>query len=182
MDNIELVLRARNGDGDAFLQLCEQYKGLLDSSSRKYSVMCSADYSTFEDFSQEARVAFYNAVNRYDVDGQRITFGAFAKICIRNRLVSHVRKLSSKKRLKGESNVGTERDWSVQDTVVRRELGEKLISLAEGQLSRYEKKIFSYYLEGRRAKEIASLVGKDEKSVNNAIYRIRLKLKKTVTF
>ncbi len=182
MDSIELILRARSGDNNAFLQLCKQYKNLLDSLSHKYSDMCPAEYSFFDDFSQEARVALYNAVNRYDVDGQKVTFGAFAKVCIRNRLVSYLRKLSSKKRLKGERDAGTEDDWSVQDTVVRRELGEKLISLAESLLSKYEMKIFLYYLEGRRAQEIASLVGKDEKSVNNAIYRIRLKLKKTVTF
>lgn len=182
MDSIELILHVRSGDNDAFLLLCKQYKNLLDSMARKYSDMCPAEYSFLDDFSQEARVAFYNAVNRYDVNSQKVTFGAFAKVCIRNRLVSYVRKLSSKKRLKGESDAGTEDSWSVQDTVVRRELGEKLILLAESQLSRYEMRIFSYYLEGRRAKEIASLVGKDEKSVNNAIYRIRLKLKKTVTF
>lgn len=180
MDNIELVLRAREGDNDAFLQLCEQYKNLLDSLSHKYSGMCPAEYGCFEDFSQEARVAFYNAINRYDVASQKVTFGAFAKVCIRNKLVSYVRKLSSKKRLKGEGDAGAEESWSLQDTVVRRELGEKLISLAESILSKYEMKVFSYYLEERSSREIASLVGKDEKSVNNAIFRIRLKLKKTV--
>jgi RNA polymerase sporulation-specific sigma factor len=180
MDIIELVLQARQGDEDAFLQICHQYKNLLDSLSRRYSDMCPAEYGSLDDFSQEARVALYNAVNRYDAEGQRVTFGAFAKTCIRNRLVSYVRKLSSKKRKKGEGDAGIAHSWSVQDTVVRRELGEKLISLAEGILSKYEMKIFSYYLEDRCAQEIASLVGKDEKSVNNAIYRIRLKLKKTV--
>ena len=182
MDIIELVLQARQGDEESFLQICHQYKNLLDSLSRRYSDMCPAEYSSLDDFSQEARVALYNAVNRYDAVGQKVTFGAYAKTCIRNRLISYVRKLSSKKRKKGKGDAGVTNNWSVQDAVVRRELGEKLISLAEGLLSKYEMKIFSYYLDGRRAQEIASLVGKDEKSVNNAIYRIRLKLKKTVTF
>ena len=182
MDSIDLLLKARGGDNDAFLQLCEQYKNLLDSLSHTYSSMCPDEYSSHDDFMQEARLAFYNAVERYNMDNQKVTFGAFAKVCVRNRLVSYVRKLSSKKRLKGKSDAGVTQNWSVQDTVVRRELGEKLISLAEGCLSRYEMKIFSYYYEGRRIQEIASLVGKDEKSVNNAIYRIRSKLKKTVIF
>ena len=60
------------------------------------------------------------------------------------------------------------------------ELGEKLISFAEEALSTYEKRIFSMYLEGQHAKEISCVIGKSEKSVNNAIYRIRVKLKKTV--
>ena len=180
MDIIELVLQARQGDEDAFLQICHQYKNLLDSLSRRYSDMCPAEYGSLDDFSQEARVALYNAVNRYDAVGQRVTFGAFAKTCIRNRLVSYVRKLSSKKRKKGEGDAGVAHSWSVQDTVVRRELGEKLISVAEGTLSKYENRVFLLSLEGRGPKEISQLIGKSEKSVNNTLYRIRLKLKKTV--
>ena len=179
---IDLILQSRAGNNDAFAQMCEQYKNLMDSLSRKFSLMCE-EYCTQDDFRQEAQLAFFDAINSFDIENGRVTFGAYARVCIRNRLVSCVRKLNSKKRRMGKSE-GTDAvvGWSVQDTVVRRELGEKLISLAEGCLSRYEMKIFSYYYEGRRIQEIASLVGKDEKSVNNAIYRIRSKLKKTVIF
>ena len=177
---IELIFLARAGDDTAFSELCEQYKNLMDSMSRKYSGACSVEYASFDDFYQEARMAFYNAIVKYDTDCQNVTFGAFAKVCVRNRLVSYVRKLKSKKRHKGESDVGAAECSSLQDTVVRRELGEKLISVADSSLSKYEKRIFSYYLDGMRVREISSLVGKGEKSVNNAIYRIRSKLKKTV--
>ena len=177
---IGLIFRARSGDDTAFNELCGQYKNLMDSMSRKYSDMCSVEYASIDDFYQEARVAFYNAIVKYDTDGQKVTFGAFAKVCVRNRLVSYVRKLKSKKRHKGKDDVEIASGVSLQDTVVRRELGEKLISAADSSLSTYEKKIFSWYLDGRRAREISLLVGKDEKSVNNAIYRIRSKLKKTV--
>ena len=177
---IELILKAKTGDDAAFCQLCEQYKNLMDSMSHRYSDMCSVEYDSFDDFYQEARMAFYNAIVKYNTDRQSVTFGAYAKVCVRNRLVSYVRKLKSKKRHKGEGDVEADSSSSLQDTVVRRELGEKLISVADSTLSRYEKKIFSYYLEDRRAKEISLLVGKSEKSVNNAIYRIRSKLKKTV--
>ena len=61
---------------------------------------------------------------------------------------------------------------------IERELEEKLISLAEKVLSNYELRIFKMYAHGARAKEISAKIGKDEKSVNNAIFRIRSKLKK----
>ena len=180
-NNIDVIAQAKSGSNLAFCQLCEQYKNLMESMSRKYSDMCSKEYTSVDDFRQEARVALYNAVVKYDMLKQNITFGAFAKVCIRNRLVSYVRKLNSKKRHKKDGDgAGMGESSSVQDTVVRRELGEKLISAADGNLSRLEKKIFSHYLDGRRTKEICVLVGKSEKSVNNAMYRIRSKLKKTV--
>ena len=179
--NIELILQVRAGNDDAFMQMCEQYKKLIDSMSHKYFGMCANEYCSQDDFLQEAKMAFYNAIVKYDTNTQKVTFGAFAKVCIRNRLISCIRKQSSKKRRKGKNDAEIESDWSLQDTVVQRELGEKLISVAESTLSGYEKRIFGFYLEGRKAKEISSILGKSEKSVNNAIYRIRSKLKRTVT-
>ena len=181
MENyIELIELARNGSEVAFNQLCEQYKNLIDGLSSKYSAMCSGEYSSYDDFAQEAKLAFYKAVMKYDVGNNKVTFGAFAKVCVRNRLISCVRRHNSKKRRKGENGAEADTGWSLQDTVVRRELGEKLISVAERSLSKYENKVFMYSLEGRGPKEISSIIGKSEKSVNNTLYRIRLKLKKTV--
>lgn len=179
-NSILLICEAKSGNEVAFAKLCEQYNNLLESMSQKFSTSSTKEYASVDDFFQEAMVAFYKAVLKYDPNNSKVTFGAFAKVCIRNRLVSYIRKLNSKKRHKGEDDAEAIKDSPVQDTVVRRELGEKLISAANGTLSKFEKKVFSYYLKGRRAKEISSLVGKDEKSVNNAIYRIRSKLKKTV--
>ena len=178
-DIVELILAVRTGDDGAFRCLCDQYKNLLESMSRKYSAMCHGESSTYDDFLQEAKMAFYNSVIRCDVShGAR--FGAFAKACVRNRLVSCVRRQNSKKRCKGKGGDAVNGEWSPQDTVVRQELGEKLISAAEKSLSGYERRVLSLYLDGKRIREIASILCKDEKSVNNAIYRIRLKLKKTV--
>ena len=180
MDNsIELVKIIRSGNDYAFASLCEQYKSMLEQLSFKYSAMCSGEYSSYDDFLQEAKLAFYKAVMRYDLENTRVTFGAFAKVCVKNRLISCVRSFNSKKRRRGENDAKDD-NWSLQDTVVRRELGEKLISVAEGMLSKYENRVFLLSLEGRGPKEISQLIGKSEKSVNNTLYRIRLKLKKTV--
>ena len=180
-NNIELILQVREGNDVAFSQMCDQYKNLIDSMSRRYSTLCADEFTLQEDFLQEAKMAFYNAIIRYDVDNTSVTFGAFAKVCIKNRLISCIRRQNSQKRRKGEGDAETPVEWSLQETVVRRELGEKLISVAEDILSKYEKRIFSLYLEGRKAKEISQIINKSEKSINNAIYRIRLKLKKTVS-
>lgn len=177
---IELILQTRDGNDDAFSLLCNKYSFLINSMSSKYCTMCSDEFGSKDDFVQEAKMAFYKAVISFDIGNKGVTFGAYAKVCIRNKLISCVRKQLSKKRRKGKEDTQAQELWSLQDTVVQRELGEKLISVAESTLSVYEKKIFSYYLEGRKAKEISSILGKSEKSVNNAIYRIRSKLKKTV--
>ena len=88
-----------------------------------------------------------------------------------------MRKASSKKRRINNDSEEEVSD-SLQDTVVQHELEEKLLSMAEKILSNYELRIFKMYLQGERTKEISAKIGKDEKSVNNAIFRIRSKLKK----
>ena len=177
---IQLLSRVRNNDGSAFEILCEKYKALIDSMSKKYSNMYPDSVGVSgvkDDFSQEARLAFYNACIKYDIENGKVTFGAFAKVCIKNRLVSCLRYATSKKRRKSNGD-SEEISKSPQDTVIRRELEEKLLSLAENALSAYELRIYKMYVQGAKAKEISAKIGKDEKSVNNAIFRIRSKLKK----
>ena len=176
----ELIIKIRNGDNSAFEVLCEQYKALISSMSQKYSNMYPENNQPSdikEDFSQEAKLAFYNACLRYDIENTKFTFGAYAKACIRNKLVSNLRHANSKKRRKssGDDALNVE---TPQDTVIQHELETKLLSLAEKVLSNYEMRIFKMYAQGAKAKEISAKIGRDEKSVNNAIFRIRTKLKK----
>ena len=90
-----------------------------------------------------------------------------------------MRKLNAKKRQKAMLDTSCD-ERTPQDNVIWRELGEKLFAVAEKTLSPYEKKVLSLCYKGYRAKEIAIHVGKSTKSVNNAIFRIRSKLKDTV--
>ncbi len=178
MENItKLILKVRNGDNSAFVQLCEQYKALIESMSRKYVDMYPDKNGEEEDFIQEARLALYNAALKFNIEDSKVTFGAFAKACIRNRLISYLRRASSKKRRKCQ-NCDVVEKATPQDTVIQRELGEELFALAETILSKYELYIFKMYMSGAKAKEISARIDRDEKSINNAIFRIRSKLKR----
>ena len=173
----QLLIKIREGDNSAFEQLCQQYSALISSLSGKYSNMHLEKNLELEDLLQESKLALYNAALKYDIENNVVTFGAFAKACIRNRLVSYLRYATSKKRCKRDSGKAISVD-NPQDTVIQHELENKLMLLAEKILSGYEMRIFALYAKGARAKEISARIGKSEKSVNNAIFRIRSKLKK----
>lgn len=175
-ENIELILKARRGDSHSFSNLVRKYKPLLDSLSKKYSSMCEETAEILDDFSQEAKMALFDAVKTYDVNNEAVTFGAYAKKCIGNRLISLVRKNKSQKRKRGEIKIPVN-THTPDDAYLTKELGAKIMALAENSLSSYEKKVFALYLDGKRAGEISKQVGKSEKSVNNAIFRIKSKLK-----
>ncbi len=176
MENItELVNQAKNGSEIAFSQLCDKYAPLINSMALKHMSMCKNEGGSLEDFLQEAKIALYNAIVSYNFDKGGVTFGAYARTVIRNKLVSLVRHMNSKKRKKRDLEISCN-EVTPQDKVVWRELGEVLSERVE-MLSPYEKRVFNLLKDGLKAKEISKRVGKSEKSVNNAIFRIRSKLK-----
>ena len=175
----ELVLNTKNGSESALSALLKKYEHLINSISKKYSDMCFSNTKENEDFFQESIIAFNNAITTYDIERCNITFGAYAKICIKNRLISCVRKANSKKRKVREETTDNS-VISLQDTFIMREQEKKMLSISKNVLSEYEKKIFLLYLKGNKPRDIVKITGKGKRSVNNALYRIRAKLKQEI--
>ena len=166
------IRKVRQGDQKAFEGLAEQYAPLIDSLTARF---CR------EDLRQEAMVVFYHSILTYDLEQSEVEFGLYAKICISNALISQFRL---RKRQRAEQVLRLAEELpEPNDTedptakLLEQERLDALWSVIEENLSRLENRIWRLYMSGRTAKEIASLVGKDEKAVTNGIYRIRRKLR-----
>lgn len=181
----ELLLRIRQGSETEFTALAEQYAPLLDSMAGKYAAALGEDEkeSIFPDFRQEAGLALYRASLTYDLEQTDVSFGLYAKVCVRNALVSSLRSMKKERRTNGkafarklhEGKTAVSRD--PLSRMISREETEILRGRMEAVLSRYEKRVFALYIAGKSIGEIAREEGKPVKSVNNAVYRIRTKLK-----
>ncbi len=177
---IDLIFRVRRGDDGAFDRLLEMYTPLIEASVSK--ALENDTYSLYaDDFRQEATVVLYNAILTYDVEQHEVEFGLYAKICISNALISQLRLLT---RRNGERLADTsDEDLFVNDSedpsvrILERESLRALYSVIRGNLSEFEYRVWRLYMSGRTAKEIGETVGKTERSVSNAIYRIRKKLR-----
>lgn len=181
----QLLLAVRRGEEGAFSCLYGKYLPLVLRLSTEF-VPRYASHADAEDFRQEAMLALYRAALAYDLEQREVEFGLFAKICITNRLVDRLRALE--RYWKNEGNTGTNSaDPDVTpdpaegaDPVARlmdAEAVRALNAIIDRHLSVYERRVFRMYLSGYTAGEIASAVGREEKSVSNAVYRIRRKLK-----
>ena len=175
----ELISCVKSGDNEAFELLLEKYTPLIES----LVVKClDEEYSLHgDDFRQEATVVFYKSILTYDNEQNEVEFGLYAKICISNALISQIRTL---KKRKGESLSDTSADSLFDNNsedpstrILEQENLKSLYSVIRGNLSEFEYHIWQLYVQGRTAKQIGEAVGKDEKSVSNAIYRIRKKLR-----
>ncbi len=185
---LELLARICNGDELAFHTLTENYSSLIESvalSTAEYlgRTGIASPESTVDDLRQEARLALYRASLRYDDEGigKKVTFGLYAKICMRNALTSEYRRLSAKKRrsdrLRRASLDEARAVADVTDTSMELAL-EELLRCGGGELSRYEENVLRAYAEGKKIPAIAEELGRSIRSVNNALYRIRVKLKR----
>ena len=178
-----LIHAAKGGDQQAFEDLLDLYAPLIDSMARQFVNTLSMAFDR-EDLRQEAVLCFFHALMHFDEQKTAMPFGAYAKLCIRNGLISYWRSHQ-----KGERTVlledvmpeGTAEDLgNPAESLIERENFLALYQLVCKELSDYENRIWWMYLSGRTAKEIAAQLGKDEKSVQNAVYRIRRKLRTVI--
>ncbi len=172
-----LIASVRRGDETAFAALLDRYAPLLQSLVSAFDLASIGS----DELMQEARFALYRAAVSYRAGG--VTFGLYAKICIRNQLVSRLRREGREKPLLSLDRFGLE---LVSDTVGDaldlllsdesfRELCEKIARI----LSPYENRVFRLYASGLSVAEIAAELGETLKSVRNALDRCLSKLRRT---
>ncbi len=166
--------------------MLDLYKPLIESAVARF---CKEEITELnrEDLRQEAILSFYNSILTYDTEQEEVEFGLYAKICVTNGLVSRLRRWKNRAQAPWDPldslDTRGEVPLSLQDfedpsvKILEQERLRALYSVIRKCLSDYEYRVWSLYMSGRSAAEIGELVGREEKSVSNAIYRIRKKLR-----
>lgn len=182
-ETIKIIKSAQGGCQSAFESLKETYKPLIESCVARHSAQ-DMPTQDVEDMRQEALFFFFNAVSSYDTESDGVEFGLYAKICIENGLVSFIRKYMRRIReqaLSFEDN-GTKEalalDSDLLQNIVDVEREAELVRVIRNSLSDFENKVWWLYVSGMAVSEIAAALKlSSAKSVSNAIYRIRKKLR-----
>ena len=174
---IELVI---SGNSDAFSALVDRYNPMLKKIFNSY-ITDTMSKEDVEDLGQEELIAVYRAIINFDREQHDVEFGLYAKICVTNSMISYKRAAAKKS---NESLIGDEEmncisdpDGEVSEFFQRQERARELGQQIEKTLSQYENEVWSYYVNGYSSREIATKLGSNEKSIDNAIFRIRRKLK-----
>ena len=186
----ELLDLVKADDDSAFAELKEIFQPLITAETVKILSVNPSFRADEDEFRQEALLALYKAARSYRSEEQRagqkegdgkVTFGLYAKICIRNRVISYARKLNTEKK-RAEKALEAEKKSAVgsftDEFSAAVESNSEIRRIFEENTTPLEKQIFLMYLDKRSYKEIAQAVGKSEKSVDNAIYRVKSKIKK----
>lgn len=172
-----LIASAKSGDDHAFATLANSYKRVLELQIK----LCNPPVFMKEDLFQDGLIGLFKAVKTYD--GKTSAFSTYASTCVRNSILSGIRKYSNQTAKTvvlneeySEETVPSAEDVLL-DSVRARVLYEKVCDV----LSPYERTVFDMYLSDLPYDDIAFVTGKTVKSTSNAIYRIRTKLKSIIT-
>lgn len=175
---VSLLVQAREGSREAYRLLRLRYRPLFDATIARFSAR-EMTLQEREDLKEEAERIFLTAISTYDTDQDAVDFGLYAKICLRNGLVSEMRSMRARHRL-GIVPLEIEDVHQSEDPandLIEAESFHKLYQLIHRSLSPFENDVWWRYVSGINVKKIAEQIGKDERSVHNAIYRIRKKLR-----
>lgn len=172
-----LVASAKSGDQRAFETLAESYKRVLEFHIKRYD----PPSSLYDDLFQEGLIGLMKAVRSYD--GRSSSFATFASLCVRNSIISGVRKYANQtcNTVPVQGDVPDEETAPSAEEVLFDSVRVRLLyDKVYEALSPYEKIVFDMYLSDMTYDNIAFVTGKSVKSTSNAVYRIRTKLKQIV--
>lgn len=178
----EVIVLAQSGNGDALNHIIARYRNCVYGTANTY-FLAGAEK---EDVAQEGMIGLYKAVKEFTAGGS--SFAHFAKLCISRQIISAVRAAARKKHVPLNSYIFLDKDEDTETGFLEDNENnpEKIVINRENLcgterkinsvLSKLELQVFMYYTEGRSYDEIAELVGKSTKSIDNALQRIRKKL------
>lgn len=192
----ELILCLRDGDDHVMDYIMEKYKGLVRSKAKSMYLL-GADS---DDLIQEGMIGLFKAVRDYDL-GRDASFFTFADLCVSRQMYTAVQASARKKHAPlnryislsdGEETIsgGEEKKtvleigdvWekSPEELIIDQENVELLEKTIEKELSAFEKQVLDLYLTGMGYMQIAKVLGRDEKSTDNALQRIKGKLRRAL--
>ena len=181
MKDEELVARAKNGDDMAFSVIADRYRSTVNFRAALYFLPGGDNDDVF----QEGMIGLFQAVRDYQC-GKGAMFASFAHLCIDRHIGMAVRKALSKKNSPLNTSVPIEDDnenrrmdvvQSPENILIDRESAESAVTSLRAALSKFESKVFELMLSEHSYTEIAVILGVSEKAADNAIQRIKRKMK-----
>ncbi len=192
LEDLQLVLKARNGNGSALDSLIKRYTGFVRLKASSY-FLAGGDS---EDLIQEGLIGLYKAVRDFRPE-KETSFRSFAELCVTRQIITAIKTATRFKHAPLNTYVSFSHTPAGQDVEGECTLGEALpgphtqepsvcvISTEELQslvftlgtgLSNLEAEALRLYLEGESYESMAEILGCDTKTIDNALQRVKRKI------
>lgn len=179
----ELLELQRGGRENVTDYLLDKYKAMVRKKTRVLYLMGGEQ----DDLIQEGMIGLFKAIRDYR-PGKDTSFYTFAQLCVDRQLYNAVQSSNRQKHRplnsyiplnteEGEHELRDLRQQSPENIVIARENEAAMEQKIREQLSDFENQVLERYLEGENYLQIAGSLGRPPKSVDNALQRIRSKVR-----
>lgn len=178
----KLAALAQGGDDRAFDYLLDKYRVLVRKKSSSYYII-GADR---DDIIQEGMIGLFKAIRDYRPEKES-SFYHFAELCISRQMYTAIEASNRKKHAPLNSyvslsepesgGIGELLETSPEQMMIDRENVAQIKERIEKSLSDMEKEVLAYYMQGMNYVQIAEIMERSPKSIDNALQRIKNKLK-----
>ena len=188
----EILHMINENNEEAKEYLVNKYKGVINYTINKY--VSNQPLIGFEekDLYQEGLIGLLSAMETYQ-DSKETKFSTYASRCIENRIATAInRAMNTKNKNLNDSvsldyvdpSTGTSLydfigSSGIIDDMISKENCDELIKFGDNHLKGFEKEVFMLKVEEYTNEEIAAILKEDKRKVENALFRIRNKLKNT---
>ena len=195
MSDEEVALLAQRGDVEASEYLLNKYKNFVRSKARSYFLV-GADH---EDIVQEGMIGLFKAFRDFKPD-KLPSFHAFAELCVTRQIITAIKTATRQKHIPLNSYVSLnkpiyeeESDRTLLDIItegrsadpeellIGQESYVSIESRIDEALSPLERRVLAAYLDGKSYQEIAVMLGRHVKSIDNALQRVKHKLERLIS-
>lgn len=182
----ELIEKLRQGEPEVMDYLIDKYKSMVRQKARVLYLVGGEQ----DDLIQEGMIGLFKAVRDYHA-GKDASFHTFAHLCVDRQMYHAIQSSNRQKHQplnsyvsmsseEWENEVRTMLQQSPENIVIAQENAAHLESKIRNQLSKFENQVLDMYLDGDNYLTIADKMGKTPKSIDNALQRIRMKVKECV--
>ena len=186
-DNVcdeELIMRMRSGEEGILDYLIEKYKGIVRKKARTMFLIGGET----DDLIQEGMIGLFHAICDYRPD-KEASFQTFARVCIERQIYSAIQNSNRQKHQPLNFYISLSKDngpmeelleQNPESIVIDQENTKRLFREIRDSLSSMENRVLKYYLDGYSYVQIGELMGRSTKSVDNAMRRIREKIRQRI--
>ena len=186
----ELIEKSRNGESQALDVLISRYIGMVRQRTFRFFLV-GADK---EDLIQEGLIGLFKATRDYNPE-LSVPFKSFAETCVQRQIATAIKAATRLKHSPLNNSISLSQPAYEEDgdsalidvipegvfsnpeeIVINKERYDIIEEQIKKHLSKFELKVLDYYLEGKSYQEIAELLGKLPKAIDNALQRIRHKV------
>ena len=184
-----LIEELRGGDSAITDFIMNKYKPMVRKKARAMFLLGGEN----EDLIQEGMIGLFKAVTPYQEE-KNTSFSTFAYLCVQRQIYTTITAFNRKKHIPLNTAISLfeqknqEEELSLdeiletpeetpEEMMLRKEELNDYYKMLDQNLSKFEKQVMYHYLNGETYTTIAKKLGKSDKSIDNAIQRIRRKIR-----